>query len=324
MAGEAELPGPAWWRALVIDWFRALARRRRSPATRTTYLTPLRHLGRWLEAAGVEDPADLDRQHLQQWQDSLIGQVGPKSQSIYATAVRGLLRWAGREGRIRAGLADWVEVIEVPDHDPLVLEPEQLQHVVQRFQRPQGDLAYFRTRALFWFLVTSSARISEALRMDLVDVDRKRWVVTQKGGGTKVLVISQVARQWLRQYLAVRGGDPEPALWIYHGPVSGRRRLTAADANRAWRGLCRELGIRPFTSRWLRGTSATELNELGATPIDVAHHLGHHGLATVMKYADLRERRRQAMVDQLDQLVPPASPAPPIRRRRPARRPDAL
>lgn len=315
-AGNAFL-GPAWFRALGEDWFRALARKRRSPATMETYTTPLRHLGRWLEQQGIDGAALLDRRHLQDWQDSLVAQIGPKTQSVYATAVRGLLRWGGREERIRPGLADWIEVPEVPHHEPLVLEREQLEAVAQRFQEPRGPLTYMRDRALFWFLLTSSARISEALRLDLEQVDRRRWVVVQKGGGEKTLVISTVARAWLEQYLRVRGKDAEPALWIYQGPIVGRRRLSRTDVNRIWRRWCKELEIPPFTSRWLRGTNATELNELGNTPIDVAHHLGHRDLGTVMKYAKLRERRRQIMVDGLDQLLPPAPASTPVRRGRP-------
>lgn len=316
MEPEAALLGPEWFRALAADWLKALARKRRAPATRSTYVTPLRHLGRWLEDEGVDDPNSLDRQALDRWQDLLIQQIRPKTQSVYAGAIRGLLRWAGREGRVQPGLADWIESPEVPQTEPLVLEREQLDAVAERYRNPRGDVRYLRDRALFWFLLTSSARISEALQLDLAQLDRRRWVVVQKGGGEKVLVISTVARAWLEQYLRARGKDAEPALWIYEGPLTGRRRLTRTDANAIWRGLCRELGIPAFTSRWLRGTAATELNENGNTPIDVAHHLGHRNLATIMKYAKLRERRRQAMVDGLDALLPPAPASVPRRRGR--------
>lgn len=314
--GDAVL-GPDWFRALAADWFRALARKRRAPATIGTYTTPLRHLGRWLEDEGIDGPHLLDRQVLDRWQDLLLQQVSPKTHSVYACAVRGLLRWGGREGRLGPGLADFVESPEVPAREPLVLEREQLDAVAARYRDPRGTLEYLRDRALFWFLLTSSARISEALQLDLAQLDRRRWVVVQKGGGEKTLVISTVARAWLEQYLRARGKDSEPSLWIYAGPIIGRRRLTRADANAIWRRLCRELGIPAFTSRWLRGTSATELNELHNTPIDVAHHLGHRNLATVMKYAKLRERRRQAMVDGLDELLPPAPASTPARRGRP-------
>ena len=317
------LLGPAWFRVLGADWFRSMIRKRRASGTVATYTTPLRHLGRMLEDEGVDRPELLSRQVLDLWQDSLADGHSPKTHSVYAGAVRVFLRWAGREGRVPPGLADWIEHPEVPDREPLVLEREQLDAVTGRFQgEPWGEMTYLRDRALFWFLLTSSARISEVLRLDLVDVDRRRWVVVQKGGGEKTILISTTARAWLAQYLAARGKDREPALWIYEGPMVGRRRLTRVDANRIWRRLCRELGIPRFTSRWLRGTSATELNELANTPIDVAHHLGHRGLATVLKYAKLRERRRQIMVDGLDQLLPPAPPlpVPPARRgRRPGR-----
>jgi integrase/recombinase XerD len=320
--GAAPLLGPTWFVALGRDWFRSLSRKRRAPATIASYTTSLRNLGRWLEHEGVAAPNALSREHLQSWQDSLISRVGPKSQAVFAAAVRGLLRWAAREGRVPPGLADWVEVVEVPDREPLVLEPEQLQAIVTWYQRPRprGDLEWYRDRALFWFLLTSSARISEVLRLDLADVDRTRWVVVQKGGGQKTLVISALARQWLQQYIVARGRDQEPALWIYVGPVTGRRRLRGTDVNAIWRRLSHQVGIPTFTSRYLRGTGATELNELDATAVDVAHHLGHHGIATVLRYAKLRDRRRQALIDRLDALVPEAPAVPPPTPRRRARK----
>lgn len=332
MVPESALLGPEWYQQLARDWLRALARRRRAASTMSTYTTPLRHLGRWLEMEGIAEPHLLDRQVLDHWQDVLvhglslwdqvlIPPVSARTHSTYAGAIRGLLRWGAREGVLRPGLADWIESPQVPETDPHVLERDQLNAVLDRYREPLGDLRYLRDRALFWFLVTSSARITEALRLDLRQLDRRRWVVVQKGGSEKAIVISTMARAWLEQYLRVRGRDSEPALWIYEGPLAGRRRLTREDTNEIWKRLCRELGIAKFTNRWLRGTSATELDEAKNTAIDIAHHLGHRNLKTILRYTMLREPKRQAMVDGLDQLLPPPPAPTPVGRGRPRPRP---
>lgn len=306
-------------------WIRHLRRRNLSAHTIATYSWALRDLGTWLQSSGIATASDLNREHLHLWQDTLHARnLQPVSRASAASAVRGLLRWAAREQLgIEPGLWEHVDRVSVPDTDPRVLEAADVRRVLAHYSQDRRDLAWLRDRALFLFLLTSGARITEALSVDRNDVDR-RMVVRQKGGGEHVLVISERTRTWVAEYLRCRGPDDVAALWIVD-TRNGRRRAGGDDVNAIWAALAGRLGIPRFTSHWLRGTNATELNVLGYSDVDKASHLGHRDTSTIHRYTRLRPLARKTMVDQLDELLPPA-PRPPLlppirrkHRRRPPR-----
>lgn len=298
------MTGPTWWVELSGAWRRSLERRGRARNTVRTYTWVLGHFGAFLEAEAVQEAADLVPPLLHRWQDSLAG-YEPHSRSVAASCLRGILRWAAREQLgVQPGLWEHVDPVEVPEDLPRALEPAALRAILEHYAAPRRDLAYMRDRALFLVLLTTGCRISEALQVDVQQL-QGRIVVRQKGGRQHLIVMSARAREWVSQYLRVRGRDDERALWIRPGP-RGRHRLRREEANATWRQLAERLRIPAFSAHALRHTGATELLEHGATEVDVAQHLGHRGLGTVHRYAKLRAERRQELVDRLDDLVPPA------------------
>jgi len=306
------------WNDLVRQWQAALRRRGRSPNTLNAYAWAVNRLSTWL------DGRPISVGQLRAWQDSLA-ELRPASRLVAANAVRSLLRWAARERLgselgIEPGLWEWVELPTVPERLPRALDPETLRRLLRWFAARRRDLGWQRDRALFLFLLTSSLRVSEALSLRRDQVERRQIVVTQKGGGEQQVVVSARTREWVTDYLRVRGRDSVPALWVAVHSDGSRAALTAGTANRIWRRHARRLGVEPWTCHVLRHTGATELLEHGATELDVARHLGHRGLATVQRYAAVRLARRQELVDRLDDLVPTLPPVGSRRRATPPAR----
>lgn len=325
------MSGPGWYLEWVAAWMRRQARRGRAKASLDTWTWALRDLGRYLLEQGVGDIEGLDRAALQGWQETLRVRLSPASQQVAVGTVRSLLRWADREQRTaRSGLGEWLELPKVPTRLPRPLDPETLRLVLRHYTlvkaTPDGKygrriavLEQLRDRALFRFLVTSGARISEALQVDVTDVGAGRILVRQKGGAEQLLVPSSGTRAWIAEYVRARGRDGEPALWVFvRGPR--RRRLSAREVNAIWRQLAGHLEVPAFTSHQLRHTAATELLERGATEVDVQQQLGHAGLATVHKYVKVRRERRQRLADLLDDLVPDVPETRPAILRRISRR----
>jgi integrase/recombinase XerD len=258
----------------------------------------------------VERPQDLVAEVVYSWLDTWVEkEKSASTRMIVATAIRGMLRWAAREGvPVPAGLWERIEPVQVPEREPRALEPGDLQRLLTHLQATHRTLEQLRDRALFLFLLTSGSRITAALSLD-VDQVAGRMRIVQKGGSEHTLVASVTARGWMEAYLARRGRDDQPALWIHVGP-RGRHRLQAEQANRIWTALARKAGTPRFTSHMLRHTGATELGERGWSDAEIAQHFGWRSTTMVRRYRNLRDSRRREMADQLDDLLPIAAPDP--------------
>lgn len=312
--------GPPWYQDLCDGWRRHLARRGRGAATWRTYSWLLRDFGNWLEHCRVGHAEDLVAEVLYSWQDDLIErEQGPHTRAIAATVLRGVLRWGAREDLgVPLGLWERVDAVAVPDGLPRPLEPEDRDRLLAYLARRDRGVEQLRDRALFLFLLTTGSRIAAALRLDVDDLRGGGAIVVQKGGGEHRLVPSPMARAWLEAYLRVRGRDDQAALWIRIG-ARGRHRLTANGANAIWTELARRARVPRFTNHVLKHTTVTELGALTESDQEVADHVGWRDTAMVKRYRKVRDPRRQALVAQLDQLVPavPDEQPPVPRRRRP-------
>lgn len=313
---------PGWFDQLSRDWLASLRRRGRSDATRRVYRWALETLDRHLTDQGIASGDGLTRHHLRTWQDSLLCH-SPATQQLAGTAVRGLLRWAAREGALAPLLWDQVDGVRVPPGLPRPLSEPAIRSILGHLAKPTRDLARLRARALFLFLLTSGARISEALQLDRAQL-RGDLIVRGKGGAEKRLRMSPLARTWIEQYLRARGRDGSPALWITLRPPAQRQRLGPEGAQEIWLRLARELGLPRWTNHQIRHSAGTVLFDAGASELEVAEVLGHRNLAMIRRYVQVREGRLDATIARLDELVPP-EPRPPLlrplnRRRRPPRK----
>jgi len=321
-----------WYDGLLRDYLAWLLRRGRSPRTIATWRTPLRDFGRWLQGQHVLHPEALNRLHIEGWQDSIRERGrSPLTAVGAASALKGLLRYAELEREelgIQPGLVWRVVSPRVPEYLPRPIELEDVRTLLQHYARPSRDLVFLRDRALFAVLLTSGARISEALQMRVDQFARRSPIeVLQKGGRQKRLVISETARTWIEQYLRVRGSDEETALWIRElGPGISRGRPRAPISQNAvnlrWHDVAQQLGIRHFTSHRLRHTAGTQLLEQGARELEVASVLGHANLNMIRRYVLVQEGRRQELANGLDALIPaaPAEAGRIVGFRRPRRR----
>lgn len=163
-----------------------------------------------------------------------------------------------------------------------------------------------RTRALFLLILSSGARISEALALDRDQLQWRVATVVQKGGSEKLLVISQAAEVAVADYLEARS-DLCRALFASHNGAKATARLGHLGAQWKWTDLCEKLRIRRFTSHQIRHSCATELLRQGVDSLVIAKHLGHHDMNTIANYAQVGLDTRQEMLAVLDRRLRRAS-----------------
>lgn len=290
---------------LADDFFRALRRQGRSPNTIRNYGWGIEDLRDFLERSqdpAIADMSRLTRDQLEKWQDDQLRHLKARSRALAVTAVRGLLKWAALNDRqVDANLWLRLEAVQAPRGIPRPIPDADYRRIVAFLApvRPHMALKDLRDRALFFYLIGTGARVSEALQVNREDIAGD-VVVWQKGGGQKLLFAPPRAMAAVLLYVE-RRRDNHPALWVaLDDPV---RRLTQDAVREIWRVLARRVGVPRWTTHQLRHTAATLMIDGEVDEIVAANHLGHRGLATIQGYAEIRKARRQKAIDVLDEAL---------------------
>jgi integrase/recombinase XerD len=197
-------------------------------------------------------------------------------------AVRGLHKFAVREGLVMLDPAREVKPPAAPRRLPKALP---VQDVLRLLETP----AALRDRALLEVLYSTGARISEAVGLDLDDIDstERTVLLDGKGGKQRLVPIGGPALDALDAYLVrarpdlAAGGRGSPAVFL-------NRRGGRLSRQSAWQTLkvaAEQAGLTASVSpHTLRHSFATHLLEGGADVRVVQELLGHASVTTTQIY----------------------------------------
>lgn len=307
---ELVRPSDSWLDRVAESFERALLRQDFSPATVRGYGIGIKNLFAFLRERGVDDLADVDRQLLEDWQDSLRDRIPPlraNSRQLYATGVRRMIEWAAERdivdikllkaiARVRTRRRSENERQPVPANDLALL----MAHLGPR--RRRMSIIDLRDRALFFFFLETGMRVGEVLQVMRTNYVAGR--VRQKGGSWVEFQIGPAVAEFIADYTRVRTDD-SPYLWVKHGnnaAVTGR--LADSGVREIWRRLCAQLGIERFTTHQLRHTSATVIHERGlGDELTIAAHLHHADTRTAHRYVKVSEESKQRVLEGFEHLI---------------------
>jgi integrase/recombinase XerD len=255
---------------------------------------------------------DLRRylEHLSAHQVSRLGEVGepvvaeflarlragdadhpPLSASSAAravVAVRGLHRFAVRDGLVAADVSRTVRPPTPPRRLPKAISVEEVERLLDAAGFDGTPLA-LRDRALLEVLYGTGARISEAVGLDVDDLNRAESAVVLrgKGGKERVVPVGSFALRAVDDYLvrarpalaAAGRGSPRLFLNARGGPLSRQSAWVILRSVADKAGL--RLSLSPHT---LRHSFATHLLDGGADVRVVQELLGHASVTTTQVY----------------------------------------
>ena len=206
-----------------------------------------------------------------------------------ASAVRGLHRFAVREGLTDADPTVEVKPPRLPKRLPKALDLDQVERLLAAAggDDPRG----LRDRALLETLYGTGARISEAVGLVVDDLDDDVVTLRGKGGRTRLVPLGGYARRALDAYLVrgrpalVAAGRGSPAVFL-------NRRGAALSRQSAWTVLHRAAaaaglpvdGPHAVSPHTLRHSFATHLLDGGADIRVVQELLGHASVTTTQVY----------------------------------------
>ena len=203
-------------------------------------------------------------------------------------AVRGLHRFALREGLVEVDVSREVRPAAPPRRLPKAITVEDVERLLDAAGYARTTLA-LRDRALLELLYGTGARISEAVGLDVDDLDLvdETVLLRGKGGKDRRVPVGSYAAKALAAYavqarpiLAAEGrGTPRFFLNSRGGPLSRQSAWVVLRTAAERAGLAD--GLSPHT---LRHSFATHLMEGGADVRVVQELLGHASVTTTQIY----------------------------------------
>jgi len=282
---------------LVLDFLAYLEfERGLSRNTLEAYRTDLLQYGRFLDARGgsAVTAASAD---VADFLTSLANGNGkaasPATIHRKAACLRSFYRHLRREGIVEG---DPTASLTAPRRGQKLPEVLSRAEVARLLEQPKGtDPAVLRDRALLELMYACGLRASEAIGLELRDVDLEEEVLRARGKGSKdrVVPIGAGAVAAVRRYLdrgrsALVGTRPELHLFVNFrgGPLTrqGLYKIVRRHAESA--GLADRMS--PHT---LRHTFATHLLAGGCDLRSVQEMLGHADVSTTQLYTHLSSQR---------------------------------
>ncbi len=270
-----------------------------------------RDLGRWtgyLAAVGVDRPEDVRETHVTEFLarlregDDEHGPLAATSAARTLVAVRGLHRFLALEGVLDADPARRVSPPRAPSRLPKAIPVEDVERLLEAAS--VGDTpASLRDRALLEVLYGTGARISEAVGLDVDDVEGEDGVVRLrgKGGKERVVPLGSYAAAALDAWL-VRGRPAFAARGVGTPALFLNARGGRLSRQSAWSVLrtCAERAHVPghLSPHTLRHSFATHLLEGGADVRVVQELLGHASVTTTQIYTLVTVQRLREVYAQ--------------------------
>lgn len=279
--------------------------------TLAAYRRDLARYADWLAEAGVDALGDVQAAHVARFAEHLREgdeeHVGLSATSAARTvvAVRGLHRFAALEGLTDTDPAAEVRPPAPARRLPKALELDQIERLLAAASRDDTALA-LRDRALLEFLYGTGARISEALGLDVDDIDTVTRAVriVGKGGKERVVPLGSYALEAIEAYrvrarpaLAVAGRGTARLFLNSRGGALSRQSAWAILRSCAERADI-DADISPHS---LRHSFATHLIDGGADVRVVQELLGHASVTTTQVYT-------LVTVDRLREIYATAHP----------------
>jgi integrase/recombinase XerD len=260
----------------------------------SSYRRDLRRYVGYLLTEGVTAPGDVQEQHVTEFLmrlregDPDHPALGAGSAARTVVAVRGFHRFLLREGIAEVDPAASVRPPTPAKRLPKALPLDEVERLIDAAGGAGTALA-LRDRALLELLYGTGARISEAVGLDVDDVDLESGAVrlTGKGSKERAVPVGSYACAAVSAYLVrarpqlAGAGRGSPAMFL--NARGGR--LSRQSAWSVLRSAAQRAGVRGDVSpHTLRHSFATHLLDGGADVRVVQELLGHASVTTTQVY----------------------------------------
>jgi integrase/recombinase XerC len=304
-SGKADAPAAPKSVAAFLDFL--VVQKGYSPATVAAYAEDLSQFEASLTVRGLslDQPEAVGREQVRGYLAELHRRrVAKTSMGRKLSSLRGFFRFLRQKKLVTGDPLAGLKNPKPEKRQPRALNvDEAVALVTPRPGSPEADgsIASCRDLALAELLYGSGLRISEAVGLDLDDVDLSQGIVRVLGKGSKERLspLSDAAQERLDEYSRRRGElKPVPSEQAFFlGPRGGR--LGRRQAGRILDAMAKDASIAQHVHpHMLRHSFATHLLESGADLRSVQELLGHERLTTTQRYTHLELARIMRVYDK--------------------------
>jgi integrase/recombinase XerD len=266
-----------------------------SQATVSAYRSDLKDYIEWLGERGITAISRVTRDDVEQFIASKAA-LGAASRTRKLAAIHEFHKFCVSSGFVETDVSESVKAPKIARNLPEVLSVDEVSRLLETASVGTGeDPVSQRDRALLEFMYATGARVSEAVGLNIANLDFENRVVRIFGKGAKERLVpfGQYAADALTTYLnSGRGTLSQKA--------TGRPELEAVFLNKRGRRLSRQsvweimqtvasrAGItKQIHPHSLRHSFATHLLEGGADVRTVQELLGHASVMTTQIYTHI-------------------------------------
>lgn len=278
---------------IIEEYFDYLAiERGSSPLTIDAYAKDLATYRAFLEERGKTDLAQIERDDILAFQKSQLDQgFAVSTLERRLSAIKGLHRFALREGYVDADPAQAIPLPKKPGRLPDVLSIDQVNDLLDNVDTSTATGK--RDATILEVLYGCGLRVSELVNLDRTNILSEEGFLRVFGKGSKerIVPISGIAFERLIEYL----NEVRPELESSKAPATtavflnargGRLSRQSVHAIVARAGM--SIGVKNLHPHTLRHSFATHLLEGGADLRSIQDMLGHADIATTQIYTHVQ------------------------------------
>jgi len=245
-----------------------------------------------------------------------LPRIKKNTQNYHLIALRSFLKYLAKND-IASLSPEKIELSDIDDREINFLEPEELERLLNALDT--NTFQGLRDRTILELLFSTGLRVSELVNLnkEQINLDTREFSVSGKGGKSRIVFISEVAKLWLDKYLGQRS-DKDKAVFVRitqrHQPATVRHssnepaivsdngnrktkdditslRLTPRTIQRIISKYSKKAGIiKKVTPHTLRHTFGTDLLRSGADIRAVQQLLGHSSITTTQFYTHVTDQ----------------------------------
>ena len=241
-------------------------------------------------------PVECSRNVIRDYLGNLTHELSKRSQARNVSAIKTFYRFLVSEGRMKENPARLVETPRIQQKLPDILSVDEVERLLLQ---PDGATPLGqRDRAMLELLYATGLRVSELVRLRLLDVNLEAGFVKALGKGSKERMVpfGEKARQALKTYLSygrsalLKEGHPPYLFLNFRGKPLTRQGFWKIIKNHGIMAGIKK-NIKPHG---LRHSFASHLLEAGADLRSVQLMLGHADITTTQIYTHVtRERLKE-------------------------------